>query len=509
LRKFTAVSFVCLLLSLVVVGTSSASPGIGSGTFTVGVTEDAPQGYDDGGLAMFTTMTGYGLSVDRMTVTWDHTQPSTITNAAALTRAIDAATKAGVKVVLSIATAAPDDGYLSSSNAYDAFAQFCVKVAQTFPQVQDIIIGNEPNKQIFNSPSWNGTQPVGAFNYEKELAAAYDALHAFNPNVDVVGLALAPRGSDPSATSNVGISPVQFINGMGQAYKASGRSAPIADNVSFHPYPNPNSADDPPAKGYQWPNAGVANLDRLEQAWWDAFNGTAQPLFQEDGTRSVAASGKSFVKWILDELGYQVPTPQPGYTDTENWKTVSEDVQAQYYAQIVSKLTCDPRVASLLIFHWIDETNRRSGFQSGFADISGRIRAAAAAVKSALGGGCTAGQTTWTHSTQVDGASTNNFKSSNGYSFIATANEDASFVATATPKSAASGGTGGGGKPKGKGKGKRNLSGAVLTTTGNVKAYLGTGVKFKGMSGPAGNYTLSITFKAAMNPARQTTLTRK
>jgi hypothetical protein len=49
----------------------------------------------------------------------------------------------------------------------------------------------------------------------------------------------------------------------------------------------------------------------------------------------------------------------------------------------------------------------------------------------------------------------------------------------------------------------------VLTTTRNVKAYLGTGVKFKGMSGPAGNYTLSITFKAAMNPARQTTLTRK
>src|SRR5438094_2832005 len=274
-RKFSAVSLLCLCLSLGIVGASSASPGIGSASLTVGVTEDAPQGMNDGGLAMFTTMTGFGLTVDRMSVDWDPSSAA-IPNELALKRAINAATNAGVRIVLSVAVEVPDAGYISANNAYDAFAAYCVKVAQTFPQVQDIIVGNEPNKQIFNAPSWNGTQPVGAYNYEKMLAAAYDALHAFNPNIDVIALALAPRGSDPSATSNVGISPVQFVDGVGDAYKASGRNLPIADNVSFHPYPNPNSADDSPDKGYQWPNAGVPNLDRLQQAWWDAFNGTAQ-----------------------------------------------------------------------------------------------------------------------------------------------------------------------------------------------------------------------------------------
>ena len=41
------------------------------------------------------------------------------------------------------------------------------------------------------------------------------------------------------------------------------------DGFSFHPYPN--EATDPLERGYAWPNAGFANLDRLKQALWDAF----------------------------------------------------------------------------------------------------------------------------------------------------------------------------------------------------------------------------------------------
>ena len=36
------------------------------------------------------------------------------------------------------------------------------------------------------------------------------------------------------------------------------------DAFSFHPYPN--EATDPLERGYAWPNAGFANLDRLKQA---------------------------------------------------------------------------------------------------------------------------------------------------------------------------------------------------------------------------------------------------
>ncbi len=66
------------------------------------------------------------------------------------------------------------------------------------------------------------------------------------------------------------------------------------DGFSFHPYPN--EATDPLERGYQWPNAGFANLDRVKQALWDAFDGTAQPTTL-DG-----------LKLHLDEVGWQVDT---------------------------------------------------------------------------------------------------------------------------------------------------------------------------------------------------------
>ena len=67
------------------------------------------------------------------------------------------------------------------------------------------------------------------------------------------------------------------------------------DAFSFHPYPN--EATDPLERGYAWPNAGFANLDRLKQALWDAFHGTAQPTTVEG------------LRLHLDEVGWQVDTP--------------------------------------------------------------------------------------------------------------------------------------------------------------------------------------------------------
>ncbi len=513
MRRVVAVLLFCACVSLGVVGSAAASPGIGSGPFLIGVTEDAPKGHNDGGLAMFDTMTGFDLTVDRMSVDWDPSHPDKIESEAALRRAIDAATKAGVRIVLSVQPEHATD--VTATGAYDAFAAYCVKVAQAFPEVQDFIIGNEPNKQIFNAPSWNGTQPVGAFNYEKMLATAYDALHAFNPNIDVIGLALAPRGSNFDAKDNVGIPPVLFVDGIGDAYKASARNLPIADNVSLHPYPNPNSADDPPEKGYQWPNAGVPNLDRLQQAWWDAFNGTAQPLFQEDGARNTAGLA-SFVKWILDEAGWQVPTTLAGYVGNENWKTVSEATQAQYYASITSRYLCDPkRVAALLFFHWIDEVNRATGFQSGFARIDNAVRPAADAVQAAYGAGCTAGQTSWKHSTTIDGASVD-FKGKGAFAFFFKTGEDATYTAGIYAATGSTGGTGGdtppGKKPGKKPKPKRALASAKLgsplvTATGAAKAYYNVGIKFPGKKLAPGSYVYSVTLKSAYNPNRSVTFT--
>jgi hypothetical protein len=484
-RKFSAVVFVCsfaIVVALSGARVSNASPGVGSGPFVVGVTEDAALGMDDGGLAMYTQMKGYGLKVIRMSVFWDGS--ANFTDKAALARAIPPAIASGHRVLLAIAPADGHNTAFSAANAPANLASFVVQLAQAFPQVQDFIVGNEPNLQRFNNPSWSGTTPIGADNYERALAAAYDALHGFNANLDVIGLASSPRGGEPDATSNVAIPPVRFVAELGVAYKASARSAPIADNLAFHPYPNPNQTDDPPTKGYQWPNAGLPNLDRMQQAWWDAFNGTGQPVFAEDAT---AVKAPGFVKWILDETAYQVKTILAGYTGAEPNQTVEESTQATYYAQIVKMYACDPsRVAALLFFHWTDETDR-ARYQSGFARIDGSIREAAQAVKDAIAATCTS-PTKWKHLTGVSGASAI-FKSTSAFLFTATAQEDVNYVAGVYKS----------------GKSSKALGPPVATAVGTLKAYYTAGVKLPGKL-KAGSYVYAIKFTALLNPARSVTL---
>jgi hypothetical protein len=478
-------AFACIAV-LSGAGVSNASSGVGSGPFVVGVTEDSSLGMDDGGLAMYTQMQSYGLKVIRMSVFWDGS--ASFTNKAALARAIPPAVAGGNRVLLAIAPAEGHNNVFSAPNAPANLASFVVQLAQAFPQVQDFIVGNEPNLQRFNFPSWNGTTPIGADNYERALAAAYDALKGFNSSLDVIGLASSPRGNEPTATSNIGIQPVRFVAEMGVAYKASARATPIADNVAFHPYPNPNQTDDPPTKGYQWPNAGLPNLDRMQQAWWDAFNGTGQPVFAEDGTAPKALG--SFAKWVLDETAYQVPTTLTGYTGTEPNQTVDESTQAGYYAQLVKMYGCDPsRVAALLFFHWTDETDR-ARYQSGFARIDGSVRPAAQAVKDALATPCTRA-TKWKHTTGVSGA-TASFKSTASFLFTATAQEDVSYVAGVYKV----------------GKKANVLGTPVATAAGKLKAYYTAGITFPGKLAK-GTYVYAIKFTAAMNPARSVTLTGK
>ena len=121
-------------------------------------------------------------------------------------------------------------------------------------------------------------------------------MKAVDPTVTVIGGVLSSRGNDnPAATSNASRSPVRFIQDLGAAYRLSGRTRPLMDEFGFHAYPRSNR--DALARGFDWPDAGFANLARVKQALWDAFGGTHQPTVE------------SGLKISIDEVGWQTAIP--------------------------------------------------------------------------------------------------------------------------------------------------------------------------------------------------------
>ena len=382
------VSAVAITLGLTL-GATFASP---STPLVIGVNEDHPKFQEDAGAAMFGELSAIGLTESVVSVRWDPAQPETIPDEAQLAAAIAAAKERGVKVVLALY---PAKARAVADNGPTGFVDFCGRVATAFPDAAAFIVGNEPNQPRFWQPQFNADRSqASAAAFLTVLAGCYDAIHPTGKQV--IGVGLSPRGNDnPLAPSNVSTSPVRFIRALGAAYRASGRRQPIMDAFSFHPYPNKNT--DTPFVGYQWPNAGMPNFDRIKQALWDAFNGTKQPHIE---------TGLSL--W-LDEIGWQVPTDGSGaYTGAENVPTVDEAGQAAFHGSVVRFAACDPQIAALHFFHWIDESDR-GGFQSGAFRADGTKRPAFDAVAQAVAdtsGGtlCPGSAVVWKHTASVVGA---------------------------------------------------------------------------------------------------------
>ncbi len=283
------------------------------------------------------------------------------------------------------------------------------------------MIGNEPNLTRFWQPqyNWDGS-PASGIAFARFLAASYDALKEVNEDIVVVGVGLSPRGNDmPNAPSNVSTSPVKFIHDLGIGYRKLARDKPIMDVFGFHPYPAKDR--DPLAKGYRWPNAGVANLDRIKQAVWDAFNGTGQPTFDEPELYQERP-----LTFKLDEVGWQVAIPpraRATYFGRESVRPTTEKTQAKIYGELVKKIACDPSVAELLFFGLVDEKNL-DRWQAGLVRADRSRRAAWGTVRNAVGRGCRGKRIEWTHTTSVVGASVR----SAGGRILVTAGEDAAVT---------------------------------------------------------------------------------
>jgi hypothetical protein len=214
----------------------------------------------------------------------------------------------------------------------------------------------------------------------------------------VIGVGLGPRGTDnPLATGNLSISPVRCIRDIGRAYRASRRTKPIMDELSLHPHPNADT--DQLKTGYSWPNAGIPNLARIKQAFWDAFHGTAQPMFQEAG---MPYGPVRTLKLRLNEVGWQVAIPassRAAYHGKESVVTTDEGTQAAIYGNLIPLMACDPSVKSVLFFNLVDETDL-GRWQSGLLRADWTRRPAYAIVKGSIAAGqthCSGHQVTWRH----------------------------------------------------------------------------------------------------------------
>jgi hypothetical protein len=360
----------------------------------IGANDDAAKHADDRGAALFRQMADLGLRQTVIAVRFKPSEAVVIQDKALLDAAIPNAIDAGLRVVLAVYPYPPRE-LEAGLGSPSLFGSYVGAVASIYPEVKQFVIGNEPNQPAFWRPQFNASGAnVSAATFGGYLAAAYDALKAVDPDITVVGVGLSPRGNDrPKAKNNISTSPVRFLRALGAWYRRSGRSTPVMDAFSFHPYPN--EATDPLDRGYGWPNAGFVNLDRVKQALWDAFHDTAQPTTQ-DG-----------LQLHLDEVGWQVGTARlQGYHGAENVLVTDEATQAAIYAELVRRAACDPDIASISLFGFRDD-GLRTGFQAGLQRVDGSARPSAEAVRAAIAetaGGCTGWPVSWLPHAEVLGA---------------------------------------------------------------------------------------------------------
>jgi hypothetical protein len=478
-----------------------------------GVADEHPLNDQDGGAAFFSKLQDLGMKEDRVSILWNDQHPQALADRADIARMLPQAAAHGIDIVLALYPANAR-ALTANPTAPEEFAAWAAGITRDFPQVKRLIIGNEPNQPKFLQPQFLADcSPNSGATYMRLLAKTYDAVKAVNANVRIV-TSISPRGNDNcKASSNISTSPYRFIHDMGVAYRALGRTRPAWDEWGIHAYPN--EPTDPLTKGFPWPNMSYANLDRLKQALWDAFNSTPQPTFGWTPRFGQSVAALQPLSIMIGETGWQTaipPSARNAYYGVENVKVTSEATQAQIYSQLVRTAGCDPALRSVLIFGLEDEPNL-DRFQSGLIRADGTHKPSYDAVKTAIAqthGQCASGQAhDWQPTTSVVGANTD-FKvktqwwKQTWWGFTATASEDATVTAGVFRLDGKSL------TPARRDAIARGLSGVtgptaktpVLQKSSFVKAYWSQLIRLPAERLQPGYYVYGARLAAAMNPSR-------
>jgi hypothetical protein len=277
--------------------------------------------------------------------------------------------------------------------ARDQYCTYVRSILERYPQINDVVIWNEPNLTYYWSPQFNdnGTSASPAA-YQQLLAHCWDVLHSFRPGVNLIGPVVSLWGNDnPDAFSNVSHAPLTFIRKLGEAYRASGRTRPIIDTFGHHPHPP--RADERPWTRHAGVFVTMGDWDKLMNALHDAFEGTAQPL---------PGQGPSI--WWL-EVGYQTLIDDDKShlyrSPAENWRGPVPDFvggepdfppppaaspapdQATQLIDSVRLSYCQPHVEAFFNFLLRDEPSL-ARWQSGVLWVDGTRKDSYAGFKGAI-----------------------------------------------------------------------------------------------------------------------------
>ena len=380
--KRTIAACVALLAAALAFGVASAS----ADNVRFGVNDDEGM-FEKGTGPFFSTLTSLGMYDNTITVRWDESTPSGfedlgggVTLQSFLPAAVAAANLAGVRLTFDVYPRHSLAAGNPSANA-PRFAAWLKTLASTYPSVTHYVVMNECNQPLFVNPQYDARgNLLSAADCGQFLAAGYQALKSVNPGIFVWGLGLSPHGAHVDGTVHRDSSPFDFLAALGAWYKASPYAgARIMDGLDLHPYPIPQSVPFAQGNGTgNGPAYGVATLPLVYQAFYDAFNRTAQPTV-----------GPGRLPVSLNEVGIQTVPTVGGYTgsETPNWgidgTTGTQDYQAQWYKQLIDTVECDASITNVNIFKLLDQSDL-SGWQSGLYQLGWVAKTSAAVVKNEI-----------------------------------------------------------------------------------------------------------------------------
>ena len=245
------------LAALVAPGLAAAGPGLVVGA----VDDDVRANSLVEAEAKMTTMRVSGFRAVRITSFW---RPGLSTPSddelTTLRNVSDAAKRNRVRVYVTVMSPGSATTPLTEQAQAD-FASYAAAIVREAPSVQDVIVGNEPNLNRFWLPQFaldgSSASPTA---YLSLLSRTYDAIKSVSSAVTVYGGAVSPRGTDRADGSRPTHSPTTFIQGLGAAFRASGRSRPVMDAFSIHVYGD-NSSVGPTIAHPLNTSIGVADYD--------------------------------------------------------------------------------------------------------------------------------------------------------------------------------------------------------------------------------------------------------